>query len=107
MEELTLQVLFHKEKSIFAGWFRRLRHSHPKERGSFNSRRVIRSMELLRRDLRDRGDTMAQPKKPHACNCMTTDGKDYCGDRCKGSKKMTELVCQCNHPGCKGEPLKA
>jgi hypothetical protein len=31
MEELTLQVLFHKEKSIFAGWFRPRRRSHPKQ----------------------------------------------------------------------------
>jgi hypothetical protein len=60
------------------------------------------------RHLRDRGDEMTQPKKcKHAaCNCMTTDGKDYCGDRCKDSKKITELVCQCNHPGCKAEALK-
>jgi hypothetical protein len=59
--------------------------------------------------LRDRGDEMAQAKKcKHAaCNCMTSDGKDYCGDRCKDSKNMTELTCQCNHPECKGEALKA
>ena len=52
---------------------------------------------------------MAQPKKcKHpACNCMTTDGKDYCGDHCRDSRKMTELICQCNHPECKGEPLRA
>ncbi len=45
--------------------------------------------------------------KHSGCNCTTTDGKDYCSDRCKDSKKMTELTCQCNHPACKGEALKA
>lgn len=52
---------------------------------------------------------MSQAKKcKHAaCNCMASNGKDYCSDRCKDSKKMTELTCQCNHPGCKGEALKA
>ena len=41
---------------------------------------------------------MAQTKKckHHACNCMTTDGKDYCGDRCKDSKKITELTLPLN-----------
>lgn len=49
---------------------------------------------------------MAQSKKcKHpACNCVTSDGKDYCGDHCKNSKKMTELTCQCNHADCKGKP---
>lgn len=52
---------------------------------------------------------MAQTKKcKHAaCNCILSDGKDYCSDRCKDSKKMTELTCQCNHLDCKGEPLRA
>jgi hypothetical protein len=52
---------------------------------------------------------MAQSKKcKHpACNCTTKDGKDYCGDHCKDRKQMTELTCGCNHPECKGEPLRA
>lgn len=42
-----------------------------------------------------------------ACNCPVTDGKKYCSTKCESSKSMTELACQCDHPGCHGEQLKA
>lgn len=35
MEELTLQVLFHKRKSIFSRQFRRSGHSHPSNEASW------------------------------------------------------------------------
>ncbi len=47
-------------------------------------------------------------KCKHAgCGCVTTDGKDYCSDRCKDTKKIMEITCQCNHPECKGQELRA
>ncbi len=45
--------------------------------------------------------------KHAACNCVPADGKPFCGDVCKNAKNVTELMCQCNHPECKGEPLRA
>jgi hypothetical protein len=45
--------------------------------------------------------------KHDGCNCVPADGKPYCSDRCKDRKNVTELTCQCNHPECKGEPLRA
>lgn len=45
--------------------------------------------------------------KHAACNCMTTDGKDYCSDHCKDARKVTEIYCQCHHPQCSGEAAKA
>jgi hypothetical protein len=45
--------------------------------------------------------------KHASCSCIPADGKDYCSEVCKNAKKVTELTCQCNHPECKGEGVKA
>jgi hypothetical protein len=42
-----------------------------------------------------------------ACNCVPADGKKYCSDTCSDSKGLLELTCQCQHPECQGEALKA
>lgn len=42
-----------------------------------------------------------------ACNCTVSAGQKYCSSKCESAKKMTELTCQCDHPGCRGEQLKA
>jgi hypothetical protein len=42
-----------------------------------------------------------------SCTCMV-DGKDkYCSPRCEAAAGTTELVCECGHPQCRGEVLKA
>lgn len=47
-------------------------------------------------------------KCKHAgCSCMAPDGNDYCSQTCKDSKNVIELTCQCRHPQCSGEQLKA
>lgn len=52
---------------------------------------------------------MSNPKKcAHAaCSCMAPEGQKFCSDRCASAKNMTELTCQCQHPACGGEALKA
>lgn len=52
---------------------------------------------------------MSTPKKcaHEACSCIAADGKKYCSETCEAAKDVTELACQCNHPGCSGEALKA
>jgi hypothetical protein len=42
-----------------------------------------------------------------ACNCQVPDGQKYCSAKCESAKKMTELMCQCGHPGCTGGQMKA
>jgi hypothetical protein len=42
-----------------------------------------------------------------ACNCVPAGGKKYCSETCADAKTMTELACQCTHPACQGEALKA
>jgi hypothetical protein len=47
---------------------------------------------------------MAPAKCAHpACSCTVTEkgefGK-YCSEHCKEAGKITELRCQCRHPGC-------
>ncbi|TCK75967.1 hypothetical protein C7378_0971 [Acidipila rosea] len=51
---------------------------------------------------------MADTKKcAHAaCNCQVT-GKKYCSEWCEDAKHVTEITCQCSHPSCQGEALKA
>jgi hypothetical protein len=48
---------------------------------------------------------MAESKKcAHAaCSCIVPDGKKYCSEICEDSTSVTELSCDCKHPGCKGE----
>jgi hypothetical protein len=41
-----------------------------------------------------------------ACNCVPPKGESYCSGSCKDAKEITELACQCGHPGCIGEALK-
>jgi hypothetical protein len=41
-----------------------------------------------------------------ACSCVVTKDK-YCSETCGDAKGMIELTCQCHHPECKGEVLKA
>jgi len=38
-----------------------------------------------------------------ACGCQVPEGQKYCSTKCESAKKMTELMCQCDHPGCAGE----
>ena len=42
-----------------------------------------------------------------ACNCVVADKSKYCSEKCEDAKKMIELACQCDHPACRGEALKA
>jgi hypothetical protein len=41
-----------------------------------------------------------------ACNCVPAEGNKYCSDTCADAKRVTEITCQCQHPGCQGEKLK-
>jgi hypothetical protein len=42
-----------------------------------------------------------------ACNCIPPDKQKYCSEVCEDAKGITELTCQCDHPACQGEALKA
>jgi metallothionein len=44
--------------------------------------------------------------KHPACSCRVPDGESYCSAACSDAKDITELTCQCDHPGCQGEELK-
>jgi len=35
-----------------------------------------------------------------ACNCPAADGEKYCSTYCHDAGKLTELMCNCGHPGC-------
>ena len=39
------------------------------------------------------------------CNCTVgeEDESDYCGLQCERGGDMTEVVCGCGHPECRGE----
>jgi metallothionein len=41
-----------------------------------------------------------------ACNCVPAEHHKYCSQTCQDAKSLTELVCQCDHPGCRSEALK-
>ena len=41
-----------------------------------------------------------------ACSCAPANGSDYCSSTCEDAKDTPELACQCQHPGCRAEPLK-
>ena len=34
-----------------------------------------------------------------SCTCTVTEGK-YCSQICEDSKDVTDLKCDCHHPGC-------
>lgn len=39
-----------------------------------------------------------------ACQCMVTKGGPYgpyCSEHCQEAKNITELRCDCHHPGCR------
>lgn len=42
-----------------------------------------------------------------ACDCVAAVKSKYCSEKCEDAKNMTELACQCDHPACRGEALKA
>lgn len=42
-----------------------------------------------------------------ACGCQVPAGQKYCSTKCESAKQMTELMCQCDHPGCSGAMAKA
>ena len=46
---------------------------------------------------------MAEQKKcAHpSCSCMVKEGK-FCSQMCEDSAGVTELGCDCAHPGCTG-----
>jgi len=48
---------------------------------------------------------MAESKKcAHAsCTCIVPEGQKYCSEICEDSTDVTELSCDCKHPGCGGE----
>ena len=41
-----------------------------------------------------------------ACNCIPPNGKAYCSESCADAKRILEITCQCQHPGCQGQKLK-
>ncbi len=51
---------------------------------------------------------MADAKKcaHSSCTCVVTD-KKYCSKQCEDHKDVAELACDCGHPGCSGDQIKA
>ena len=45
---------------------------------------------------------MAENKKCQhpACNCYAPAGESYCSAYCHDAGDLTELSCNCGHPGC-------
>jgi hypothetical protein len=35
-----------------------------------------------------------------ACSCMVPEGTTYCSQSCEDAADMTEISCNCGHPGC-------
>lgn len=48
---------------------------------------------------------MSNETKCHhpACNCTPSDNEKHCGGYCHDMGDLTELTCQCGHPGCEVE----
>jgi metallothionein len=42
-----------------------------------------------------------------ACSCTLEKEQSYCSPHCDAAKGTTEVICECGHPSCKGEALKA
>lgn len=38
-----------------------------------------------------------------SCTCMAREDSRYCSQACEDAGSMTEIACQCGHPGCGGE----
>jgi hypothetical protein len=51
---------------------------------------------------------MANTKKcaHDICTCVSTDGSKYCSPHCEAMAGKSELLCQCNHPGCAAHATK-
>ncbi len=45
--------------------------------------------------------------KHELCSCTVQKGESYCSTICEDSKGKTALACDCKHPGCTGEALRA
>jgi hypothetical protein len=44
---------------------------------------------------------MEEKKCAHpACNCILPEGEKYCSTYCHDAGTLTELACNCPHPGC-------
>jgi hypothetical protein len=41
------------------------------------------------------------------CDCIPPEKQKYCSEVCEDAKNITEFTCQCDHPACRGEALKA
>lgn len=48
---------------------------------------------------------MSDPKKCSnpACSCVPANGENFCSTHCEATKGTTEIMCQCGHPGCRGD----
>ena len=42
-----------------------------------------------------------------ACSCTPANGEKFCSPHCEGIKGAVEIVCECGHPGCRGDALKS
>jgi hypothetical protein len=40
-----------------------------------------------------------------SCSCICSDGKKFCSQLCEDSKGVTDLKCDCKHPGCEAHGL--
>ncbi len=47
--------------------------------------------------------TEAKKCEHPACNCMAAENSKFCSDYCHDAREITELSCNCGHPGCAGE----
>lgn len=41
------------------------------------------------------------------CTCMAEEDSKYCSANCEAEKGLTELACECGHPGCKASVAAA
>jgi len=37
------------------------------------------------------------------CDCIPSDGSDYCSAYCAGAEERTGVVCHCGHTECEGD----
>jgi hypothetical protein len=52
---------------------------------------------------RQKGETSMDKCAHPACNCPAPKGEKYCGAYCHDAGDLTELSCNCGHPGCAEE----
>jgi metallothionein len=54
-----------------------------------------------------KGDVMSEKKCANpACSCIPADGQKFCSAHCESLKGSVEAICDCGHPGCKGDALE-